>query len=251
MANVWNVERLLAHVQRLVGEPEGAFYNIQSRLDDFNRTQEEIVVETRAITKYATLTTTDDNREVDLPTDFLMFAQTGLRYHDGSENYYPVEVVSAADIDDLYPQWKFSDQYGTGSYGAGSYGDLNYNQEIPEHAWVTNQDTLNLLPLPGGGDIEFEYVAAPTQLTDLDDEPFNGITALNRFSVALAFKAANIEMLPINPQYATVLNNMYIQEVKKLRDVLRRNPQTDNRIKPVKARRDSGLADAIHDWRNN
>jgi hypothetical protein len=163
-----------------------------------------------------------------------MFSQTAPRYNDNGD-YNKITIISPSQADYLFPNWQdAADLYPTSS---------------PTHGWLTNQNTLNLLPLPNGGDVELTYVKRPDDMVQLDDEPFDGNVALNRFAIALAYKMANRLTLPRNPQYATILNNMYIEEQKKLRDYLRRDPQQHQAIRPGRASSYT-LADRIEDWRN-
>jgi hypothetical protein len=219
----WTADSLLAHVQDLLGEGVGDFYNISTRLNLMNHAQDEMLEETRALTSTTTLTTVSGTQTVALPSDFLTFSTEQPVYITAGGDYYPLTVQDVGDIDRMFPNWQDSTEYPASS-------------GPPTDIWVTNHETLNMLPLPDGGDVNLRYVPSATLMTDYSDVPFNGNTRLNRFAVGLAYKVANTIMLPRNPELASVYQRMYIAELRKLRHHARSNPQRGMTIKPQSRR---------------
>lgn len=215
----WDAQTLLDYTQDLIGEGVGDFYNISTRLNMMNQAQEEMVEETRALTATTSLTTTSGTRTVALPDDFLTFSTEQPVYIDSSGTYYPLNLRDVSDIDRKYPNWQDNTEYPATS-------------GPPTDVWLTNHETLNMMPLPDGGTVNLTYVVEPTRLTGYTSTPFNGNERLNRFAIGLAQKVASTIMLPRNPQLAAIYQDMYIRELRKMRHHVRANPQRHPRINP-------------------
>lgn len=234
MSLTWTAKTLLDHVQHLTGQPVGGFYNISTRLGMMNAAQDELVRETRALTKKASLDL-DSDSEVAIPSDFLTFTQVTPYWEDGSD-YAELDVVSFTELGERYPKWQDASEY---------------SADDPR-VLITSSDGTSFMtfPKPASGTLNITYVVQPERLTDLEDEPFNGRADLNAFAVALAYKVANVLTLPHSPDYATRLQAMYIQELKKMRHATRVNPQKPQTIRPRVGRSRRTLAGAIARWRD-
>jgi len=231
----WTVDTLLGMTQDLLGEPRGSFYNIGARLQYFNTVQNQLVEDTRALTTDASLSTTAGTQTVAVPSDFLQFAQAQPIYYDGTD-YYPLTVLSVHDVEKLYPDWKDTVKY--------------TNIGSPEVIFRTSSD-FNLLPVPNGGSLLLTYVKKPTALSLDTDVPFDGVEDYNRFAPALAYKTASYLTMAHNPQYASMLNNIYMKERASFMSHIRRSPQQPVFIKPVTRRGTVPLSKQISNWRNS
>lgn len=206
----WTVDALLARVQEYLGEDVGDFYNYQTRLTLLNQAQLDMVRETLGLTKVVSLDY-DPAVGVDFPDDFLTFSKITPQFVATDGTVTDLEVVSGYRLQELHPTWR-TDSTGT-----------------PESIL---DDTLDLYPTPPlAGTLRLPYVYAPAQLVDDDDEPYDGVARLAVFGEALAMFVANRVLLPSNPQLATVYNNMYNEEQKKMREAVRDNPRKDRFVR--------------------
>lgn len=212
----WNVERLLDHVQELLGEPVGGFYNISTRLDHMNQAQRELSHETRAILGTTNIAVVLGTRNYALPVDFLTFSSEAPYFVDGSANQYPVVVTDLDMMARRYPQWQ----------------DQAAHVGLPTHIVVRN-GTLTLYPTPNqAGTLTLPYVAEPTELVAMTDEPFNGLSHLNRFAPALAYKAAFVTSIGRAPQVAGMFQDLYERQERLMRHFVRSSPQNKPGVRP-------------------
>lgn len=212
----WNAERLLDHVQELLGEPVGSFYNISTRLDQMNQAQRELSHETRAILGTTDIAVVLGTREYALPADFLTFSSEAPYFVDGSSQQHELVVTDLGMMARRFPRWQ----------------DSSANVGLPTHLVVRN-GTLTLYPTPNQGvTLTLPYVAEPTALAEMDDEPFNGISHLNRFAPALAYKAAFVTSIGRAPQVASMFQDLYERQERLMRHFVRSNPQNKPGVRP-------------------
>lgn len=213
----WTVRRLLDHVQELMGDPPGSFYNISTRLDQFNQAQRELNHETRALSGLDEITVVAGTRTYALPADFLTLDAQAPYFEDTAGNVSEVRVVNAAYLDRTVPGWQDT--------------DLTTGQ--PTHMILRNGN-VTLYPTPeAGGTLWVPYLVEPTELTEDDDVPFNGLRELNRFAPALAYKVAFVNTLARAPQLAGMFQDLYEKQERLMRHHVRSNPQWKPGIWPT------------------
>lgn len=210
MANQWTAERISERVQELIGEPAGGFYNWSDRLVVMNTGQEELVLETQALTTRASIPLVDGQGE--LPDDLLELTHNTPYLQTAGGNQIPLEMVGAYHIEENFP------------IGAGPFAGT------PTLATVED-DTIFVYPKPTEGDVVIRYVVRPADMVDFEDVPFNGSPRLNRYAEGIAFYTATRIMLPRNPQLATVYQNAYIQTQKNMRHDLRSRAHTPSQLR--------------------
>jgi hypothetical protein len=219
MAN-WTVKTLLDHTQELLGEPAGGYYNISSRLSLFNQAQREMVEETRALVSEARVALQPYVREYDLPADFQTFERRRPYLELLTGGVRDIEVIDSHALDRRVPGWQDPEAY----------------EGEPRYAYVEN-DKLVVLPTPSGpATLVLPYVVIPDELAQEDDPPFNGVQRLNRFGVALAYRAAFVTMLARSPQVAMAMQSLYESEVRSMRHFTRSNPQNPQQYSPYSYR---------------
>jgi hypothetical protein len=212
----WTVERLLDHVQEIMGEPVGGFYNISTRLDQMNQAQRELNDETRAIVGTTDITVVSGTRDYDLPADFLTFSTEQPYFVDSAGQYHAVEVTDVDLMARRYQRWQ----------------DESAHVGLPTHLVVRN-GTLTLYPTPNqGGTLTVPYVVEPTELAEMDDEPFNGLSHLNRFAPALAYKVAFVNAIGRAPQIAAMFQDLYERQERLMRHHVRSSPQHKPGVRP-------------------
>jgi hypothetical protein len=202
----WTVGKLLDHIQEILGEPVGGFYNISTRLDLMNQAQRELNHETRAITDSASISVTAGQRDYPIPADFLTFDREAPVFSDGTTRTH-LEVVDPADLDRRFHSWQDTTHQGT-----------------PMYLFVRN-GTITLYPTPqAAGTLHFPYIVEPTDLVNVDDVPFNGLPQLNRFAPALAYKVA--------------FQDLFERQERLMRHHVRSSPQHKPGIQPGRERRE-------------
>lgn len=215
---LWTVSKLLDHIQELIGEPVGGFYNISQRLTYLSQAQLELVDETVAIEENADIAITAGTSLYNLPSDFMRFGTRKPYFtEDGdTETAYQLTVVPAIHMDSIDPAWRTAVHEGTPRY------------------LVQEGETVFLYPEPDtDGTLSIRYIVTPTELVDLEQIPFDGREDLNRYAPALAYKVAFMYMLPRAPQLAQYFEDMYVREERKMRHFLRSNPQKTQSIYPT------------------
>lgn len=213
----WNVEKLLNHVQELMGEPVGSFYNISTRLDQMNQAQNTMNEEARALVARASITTNLGERWYDLPDDFQTFDQEPLLYISIVGGRTEPRVVDFGYLSTIRPQWQ----------------DETGHRGVPEFAVLRNGQVM-LYPTPvHPGTLHVPYVVLPEPLQDMEDVPFNGLTRLNRFAPGLAYWVAFINTLGRAPELASTYRAMYVEQERLLRHFTRSNPQKPQQIRPT------------------
>ena len=216
----WNVETLLNHVQELLGEPVGSFYNISTRLDLMNQAQNTMNEETRAIVDRAEIATTIGERFYDLPEDFQTFDLESPLYVSITGQRIEPKVVDIGFLSTIRPQWQ----------------DETGHRGVPEFIVVRNSQVM-LYPTPvQPGTLHVPYVVFPEPLVDMEDVPFNGIPRLNRFATGLAYWVAFIQTLGRAPQLAGNYRQMYTEQERMLRHFTRTNPQKPQSIRPTQGK---------------
>lgn len=210
------VEDVLNHVQELVGEPVGGYYNISTRLKQLNQAQREMVQDTRALTASISIEVDANQSVVYLPDDFLTYAKEQPYFTDSTTDTHKLQVVDVDYMDSVYPSWREGDAL-----------------SAPTYLIMTGPQQVNLFPLPAiGGTLTVPYVADPDELNDVDDEVFNGVTNLNRYAFGLAYKVAAMYMLPRAPQLGQQYLAMYNRELRQMRQDVRTNPQHTQTLRP-------------------
>lgn len=216
MANL-TVRDLMDTVQELLGEPIGGFYNISRRLSHMNQAQREMVEEARALLSSGTVNVVSGTRDYDVPTGFMTFSQESPYFVPTSgSSRVTLKVTTESFLDDAYPQWQDDDTYeGTPMY------------------IVLRNGTLTLHPNPdAAGTLTVPFVVDPTELADMDDVPFNGISRLNRHAMGLAFYSAFLSAMGRAPQQAMVYKDLYEKELREMRHYVRTSPQHQLSVRP-------------------
>lgn len=208
------VEYLLDTIQELIGEPMGAFYNISHRLKLLSQAQQELVDETNAMLDEATYPVAAGEPDVTVPWNFQRFGDRQPVFVVSQTERHPLRVVPPKFLDMQAPGWR-QDETNTGT---------------PRYI-VQEGNILRLYPVPDkDGDLEYNYIVIPEELTDLAQIPFDGRPDLNRYALALAYKVAFIITAPRAPQVAQMYEDMYIREEKKMRHFIRTNAQKPQQL---------------------
>jgi hypothetical protein len=213
---MWTANALLDRIQDLLGEPYGSFYNLSSRLTALNVAQREMVAESRALPGYAEFSLDPDQREVELPEDFLTFSKEDPYVIRTDGTSMSLDVKDPKWVEARLPGWRTNPGRGTPTYA------------------VKRGRHLILSPVPDNYlTLSLPYIVAPLDMTGPEDLPFNGDADLNRFAIGLAYHVAHILMLPRAPAYAQQLQQLYVLEERKMRDHVRSNPQHAQTIRPI------------------
>lgn len=211
----WTVGKLLDHIQELLAEPVGGFYNISTRLDQLNQAQRELAHESRAFTKRAAVTVVVGTRDYALPADFLSLGWEAPYFVDSSLNQSGLEVVDPGLLSARFPHWQDASHTGT-----------------PTQLLVRN-GTLTVYPTPSsGGTLTLPYVSEPAELVDAGDVPFDGLSHYNRFAPALAYKVAFINAIGRAPQLAGMFQDLFERQERLMRHYARSNPQNKPGVRP-------------------
>lgn len=216
----WRVSDVLEHVQELVGEPAGSYYNMSSRLRQINHAQREMVEDARAIEEAVEIPMVVGQRTYDLPDNFLTYSKTQPFYREVAGNVYLLRVVDTGFMDITVPGWQKETTFtSTGK---------------PQYMVMTGRQQFELYPVPNDPTavVEVAYIVDPPELTDLDDEIFAGYTNLNRFAPAIALKVAATFMMPRAPQLGQQYLGQYNSELRKMRALVRSNPQHPQNLRP-------------------
>lgn len=210
------VEDLLNHIQELVGEPVGGYYNISTRLKQLNQAQREMVQDTRALVNSINIAVDANQSTVYLPDDFLTYAKEQPYFTDSTADIHKLQVVDLDFMDETYPTWREGTSVST-----------------PMYLVMTGSQQVDLYPLSAeGGTLTVPYVVDPDELVDVDDEVFNGVTNLNRYAFGLAYKVAAMYMMPRAPQLGQQYLAMYNRELRQMRQDVRSNPQHTQTLRP-------------------
>jgi hypothetical protein len=213
----WKTRDILDHIQDLVGEPVGGFYNLTTRLKQLNQAQRELVQDTRALTQEIQLPTELGLSRYYLPNDFLTFGKESPYFKDAFTTQ-KLQVVDASWMDDMYPDWR---------------DDRITTNGVPMYLVTTPAYEFTLFPTPNRqGDVVIPYVVDPHELQDMDDEVFNGNEVMNRYAPALAYKVAATYMMPRVPQLGQQYLAMYNRELREMRHNLRSSPQHKSGLRP-------------------
>lgn len=217
----WKVSDVLEHIQELVGEPAGSYYNLSSRLRQLNQAQREMVEEARALERKVEIETQTGQQTYYLPDDFLTYAKQTPYLTDAMNNTYQLRVVDVNFMDTAFPGWQ-------------DEGKLN-SQGKPQYMVMKTGQRFDLWPVPGVplSVVHVPYIGDPVELTDLDDEVFDGYTHLNRFAMGLAYKVASQFMMPRAPELGRQYMTDYNREVRKMRSATRTNPQHGQVVRPT------------------
>lgn len=231
---MWTVETVLNKIQQLVGEPEGAFYNISSRMHDISRAQSEMVRESGALIKNVLLSAdsgfgsfseafdsafesggTGDAANLRLPSDFVKLGGRQPVVLVGT-SHYPVEIVPSRVLDTLYPAWRVSSSLGN----------------TPQYAMIEN-NFLAPIPVPSEAfEIDVQYVYSPA-LTEFTQVPFDSRPDLNEFAQALAYRVASDILMIGAPETSAMLRQAYVGEINRMRHFTRTSPPKDYHIYPA------------------
>lgn len=208
---------LLDTVQELLGEPVGGFYNISRRLSLMNQAQREMVEESRALVSTLEESVSSGTRTYNLPSDFLTFSQERPYFTDSGGDRSNLKVVTPSFLDQVNPHWQDDTRHsGTPMY------------------LVLENGTLTLHPNPdSSGTLTVPYIVDPTELADVDDVPFDGVTRLNRHAMGLAYYAAYIGAMGMSAQQAFAYKDMYEKELREMRHYVRTTPQNHLEVRPT------------------
>jgi len=205
----WTVGKLLDHVQELLAEPVGGFYNISTRLDQLNQAQRELAHESRAFVGSANTTVVIGTRDYALPADFLSLYWEAPYFVDTAGQRSTLEVIDPGLLATRFPHWQDLTHAGT-----------------PTHLLVRN-GTLTLYPTPtSGGTLTLPYVLEPAELVEMDDVPFDALPHYNRFAPALAYRVAFINSVARAPQLASMYRDLFERQERLMRHYARSNPQS-------------------------
>lgn len=209
-----NVRNMLDQLSLTLGEPTGAFYNINDRLRLLNQGHRQMVKDTQAlratdVTALVPLTAT-----YPLPLDFLMLSGFKPKYRTLAGTYSKALVV--ADPEDM------EDEEGW---------ELTAPSE-PTHLYFDGGDFV-LWPTPRvPAEVTITYVKIPDELADDADVPFDGIPDLQEYAYGIVYYAAYQILMPRNPEYAMFVKGQYNESVRMMRHHLVRDPQRPVFIRP-------------------
>jgi len=213
----WKVKDILNHIQELVGEPVGGFYNISTRLKQLNQAQRELVQDTRALAQTITIPLELGQSEYILPGDFLTFGKETPYFTDAITTQ-KLQVVDVSWMDEMYPHWRANNVVTAG---------------LPTHLVATQGYQFTLYPEPNRpGSVVVPYIIDPDNLQEMDDDLFNGNDLMNRYAPALAYKVAATYMMPRVPQLGQQYLAMYNRELREMRHNLRSSPQHKSGVRP-------------------
>lgn len=221
MAN-WTVQEILDYVQELVGEPAGSYYNLSTRLKMLNQAQREMVRMARGMRSELTQSLTSGQANYYYPFDFGTFNKEQPYVTDSQDNTHKLQVVDVDYMDRRFPGWR----------------DGTVTQATPQYLIMLDTTTYRLYPVPDAGDtLTIPYTPQPTELTDLDDVVFDGLTVLDEFALGLAYKVAGSYMMPRAPQLGRQYLDMYEDVLAEMRLALKTNPQHHQSVRPTGYRR--------------
>lgn len=202
---------VLTQVQRLLGEPAGAYYDMRYRLQRVNQAQLEMVQDSLGQEREIEVPLVGEE-EVVLPDDFLTFGR--------NQPYFLSPSGHATALRSVDPEFVQGREFGW--------------EGGPTYLVVDGTRRLRIVPAPSSGTLVVSYVSAPEPLWGEDDEIFSGDPRLARYSTALAYKVAAGEMQAIAPQQAQNYLGLYEREMRHLREATRKNtyrPQVARTIK--------------------
>jgi hypothetical protein len=233
---IWTLGTLLEHVQELVGEPAGGFYNLSSRKRQLNNTQREMVFNTRALQDHHTFNTVIDQVTYALPNDWLGFDKEQPFIKDVAGNQRPLEVKDMKWLDEVFPGWKD--------------GGTQASKGTPQYISYRKVGEVLLWPIPNKiEEVTIPYIPDPDEMEDFDDAPFNGSVELNRYAQGLAYKVAAIFMMSRVPQLGDQYLRMAGFEEARMRASLQSNPQNPMQIRPESYKRRGRYAFRDREWR--
>lgn len=259
------LEDILDKIQELVGAPQGAFYNVNSRIRAIEAAHTDLLRETGGIVKKGYATSLPNSPYLlTLPDDFLKFAPSPIVWYDAYSG--PVEdefVVWDGD------QLLFAGDAVVAVTQGGSNGDGDALVILPKTGRVLCVDssrdttsrfgswdelveagdptnlvirapgTYELYPHPKApGVILFSYWSSGDSIdsmpvgTAFEWVPFGGEASLNKFADALAYRVASDILIPYNPETSAYLRKLYDQEVRKMRHAVRSDPVKHEHVAP-------------------
>lgn len=257
---MYNLADILDQIQELLGAPQGAFYNIDSRMRAVQATHDSLVRGTSALIKRGEAPVMSGVSSVtDFPPDFLAFAGSPIVFRRGtlapespgivwdslsigwdsmsliwdtgtSGSVVPwgdaiqLAVMSSRDLESTYRAW-----------------DADSRTDTPHSVVVRATHNVELYPTPAwDGVIEFSYISRGETHEDylasgrdpLDWVPFDGDTTLNQFAPVIAYKVASDLMLPRNTEAAAYIRSLYDKGVREMRHTIRYDPAKDIHVAP-------------------
>lgn len=216
----WNLEDILEHIQELIGEPAGGYYNLSSRLRQINLAQRELCHETRAIQDVFDLSTITDQSTYGLPSNFLTYGKESPYLVETGGTTGAIKVVTPGWMDSAFPGWRAEGSQTT--------------RGTPQYIVNRTSGEFTLHPTPGRVQtVRIPYVVDPDELVNLEDVPFNGISELNRFSLAIAYKVASAWFMPRAPDLGSRYNNLAKEQERLMRSAMQSNPQQPIQIRPT------------------
>jgi hypothetical protein len=178
-----------------------------------------MVQDTRALTRTEAIPIVAGQTHYFLPDDFLTYAKEQPYYEDVQGVTYKLRVMDVDWMDSTEPSWR-----------GGSTASL---LGTPRYLVMVGPQEFVLYPTATLGTLKVPYVVDPDELNDLNDEVFNGVTNMNRYSMGLAYKVAAMYLMPRIPQLAQQYLSMYNVELRKMRHDVRVNPQHSQSLRPV------------------
>lgn len=196
---------VLVHIQRLLGEPAGAYYDMAFRLQQLNMAQVTMVQD--ALGSSATISIPVDHGEVYLPDDFTTFSNQRPYFKDTRGNVHRLRVEDPAYMDRNIRDWQEPER-----------GD-------PRFLVVDGSRKVRLYPSPDMGELVIPYTNAPDKMWGEDDLIFNGDPTLARYGSGLAYKVAAQEIMGVNPEMGQMYLAQYYRELGDMRESRRSSPQ--------------------------
>lgn len=206
---------VLVHIQRLLGEPAGAYYDMAFRLQQLNIAQVGMVQD--ALGSSTTVTVpVQGSDEIYLPDDFTTFASKRPYYKDSRGDVHRLRVESPSYADAYFDGWEDPTNTGT-----------------PRFLFVTGSRRVRLYPYPADahGELVIPYTNAPDRMWGEDDLIFDGDPTLARYGNGLAYKVAAQEIMGINPDLGAQYLAIYNQELRDMREARRSSPQHSQRVR--------------------
>lgn len=256
---MYTLSDILDQIQELMGQPQGSFYNMESRMRAIQATHDSLVRGTGALIKRGIAVVSAGQTLVgDFPPDFMAFAGSPIVFRNASQvdssptvgwdsrrvvwnsrgiswgvgtttwdvwgDPEQLAVVSSRDLEGTYRMWDADPRTGT-----------------PHSIVVRAPGVCELYPSPKvDGVLEFSYIARGETPEDyladgrdpLEWVPFNGDVALNQFAPVIAYKVAADLLLPRNTELAAYVKSLYDKGVREMRHTIRYDPAKDIHVAP-------------------
>lgn len=256
---MYTLSDILDQIQELMGQPQGSFYNMESRMRAIQATHDSLVRETGALIRRGRAEVVEGETVVNsFPDDFLAFAGSPIVFQRAERKSVAPRVVwdNRAVTWDLRPVLA-----GPGNVTFDVWGDVKELAVVsprdmdslyrlwdsapmvddPHSIMVRSPRHVELYPSPRfSGVLEFSYISRGETPEDyletgrdpLDWVPFDGEIPLNRFANVIAYKVASDLLLARNTVLAAYVRSLYDKGVREMRHTIRYDPAKDIHVAP-------------------